>query len=190
MFLGLFKKITPQNWRFIQPLGLSKAMPKDCPKSDLDVCRDFGCYPRKVPVLKKRSGFSLIEVTIALGIVAFAIVPVIGLVSTGMKSLRDSMDETVRAEIVRKVSGEALRIPYTNLLEEFQNKTFYFDDEGIQQYSSNASTIFVATTALAAPPSLITSDSGIASLLSVNVRHFADGNNKTVHSQLILNTAQ
>ena len=111
----------------------------------------------KTRSLKKSSvrGFSLIEVTIALGIVAFAMVPIIGLVSTGMKSLRDSMDETVRGEIVRKVSGEALRIPYTRLLEEFQNKTFYFNDEGIQQTSSNASTIFVATTALAAPPSLL-----------------------------------
>jgi len=162
----------------------------DCPQSDLDVCGNFGFYHRKVPWFPNRTAFSLIEVTIALGIVAFAMVPIIGLVSTGMKSLRDSMDETVRAEIVRKVSGEALRVPYAKLLDEFQNKTFYFDDEGIQQSSSNASTIFVATTAVSAPPALITSDSVIARLLSVNVRHFADGNNKTVHSQLILNTAQ
>ena len=139
---------------------------------------------------KRRSAFSLIEVTISLGIVAFAMVPIIGLVSTGMKSLRDSMDETVRGEIVRKISGEALRIPYTRLSEEFQNKTLFFDDEGVQQSSSNASTIFVATTVLAAPPSLITSDTGIARLLSVNVQHFADSKNKTIHSQLILNTAQ
>lgn len=100
------------------------------------------------------------------------------------------MDETVRAEIVRKVSSEALRVPYINLSEEFHNETFYFDDEGIQQSSSNASTIFVARTIVADPPSLITTDTEIASLLSVNVQHFADVNNKTVHSQLILNTAQ
>jgi uncharacterized protein (TIGR02598 family) len=134
--------------------------------------------------------FSLIEVTISLGIVAFAMVPIIGLVSAGMKSLRESMDETVRGEIVREISGEALRVPYTRLSEEFQNKTLFFDDEGVQQSSSNASTIFVATTVLAAPPSLITSDTGIARLLSVNVQHFADSKNKTIHSQLILNTAQ
>ena len=165
-------------------------MPMDCPKSDSDVCWDFDFDQRKAPGIQTRSAFSLIEVTIALGIVAFALVPIIGLVSTGMKSLRDSMDETVRAEIVRKVSGEALRVPYAKLLDEFQNKTFYFDDEGIQQPSSNVSTIFVATTAVADPPSLITSNTGIARLLSVNVQHFADVNNKTVHSQLILNTAQ
>jgi hypothetical protein len=37
---------------------------------------------------------------------------------------------------------------------------------------------------------LVTSDTNIAQLLRVTVRHFADTNNKTVYSQLILNTAQ
>ena len=159
-----------------------------------DVAPDFSgaleCFDPQSPRIRARSAFSLIEVTIALGIVAFAMVPIIGLVATGMKSLRDSMDETVRGEIVRKVAGEALRVPYANLSAEFQNQTFYFDDEGIRQSSSNASTIFVATTAISAPPSLITSDTGIARLLSMNVQHFADAKNRTVHSQLILNTAQ
>jgi uncharacterized protein (TIGR02598 family) len=170
---------------FIQKVALSKHVP--CSATEKTCCRFIG---PQASDSKRRSAFSLIEVTISLGIVAFAMVPIIGLVSAGMKSLRDSMDETVRAEIVRKVSGEALRVPYTNLSKEFQNKTNYFDDEGVQQSSSNASTIFVATTALAEPPSLITSDTSIARLLSVNVQHFADSKNKTIYSQLILNTAQ
>jgi uncharacterized protein (TIGR02598 family) len=137
-------------------------------------------------------GFSLIEVTIALGVFAFAMIPIIGLVSSGMKSLRGSMDEGVRGEIVRKVVAEAGRVPYTNLSTAFNNRLFYFDDEGVQQASSNAQTIFVASNSVyaATPPSLITSDTNIAQLLKVTVRHFADTNNKTVYSQLILNTAQ
>ena len=136
-------------------------------------------------------GFSLIEVTIALGVFAFAMIPIIGLVSSGMKSLRGSMDEGVRGEIVRKVVAEAGRVPYTNL-STFSGSLFYFDDEGVQQASSNAQTIFVASNSVyaATPPSLITSDTNIAQLLKVTVRHFADTNNKTVYSQLILNTAQ
>jgi uncharacterized protein (TIGR02598 family) len=160
------------------------------PNVAIDFSGAAGGIVRQFRRPKPQSAFSLIEVTIALGIVAFAMVPIIGLVSTGMKSLRESMDETVRAEIVRKVSSEALRVPYRLLSEEFQNKTNYFDDEGVQQSSSNASTIFVATTALTEPPSLITSDKEIATLLYIKVQHFADVNNKTVHSQLILNTAQ
>jgi len=138
----------------------------------------------------RRTAFSLIEVTIALGIFAFAMVPVIGLVSTGMTTLRDSMDVTVQIDLVRKTAGEAMRIPFTNLSAAFDNKLFYFDDEGVQQTSSNAQTIFVARAAVTAPPSLLTSDGSIAQLLKVTVYHFADTNNKTVYSQLIVNTAQ
>ena len=134
-------------------------------------------------------GFSLIEVTIALGVFAFAMIPIIGLVSSGMKSLRGSMDEGVRGEIVRKVVAEAGRVPYTNL-SSFNGTNFYFDDEGVQQASSNAQTIFVASNSVAPPPSLITTNTDIAQLLKVTVRHFADTNNKTVYSQLILNTPQ
>jgi uncharacterized protein (TIGR02598 family) len=134
-------------------------------------------------------GFSLIEVTLALGIFAFAMIPIIGLVSSGMKSLRGSMDDAVRGEIVRKVVAEAGRVPYTNL-SSFDGTNFYFDDEGVQQASSNAQTIFVASNSIANPPDLVTSDTNIAQLLRVTVRHFADTNNKTVYSQLILNTAQ
>jgi uncharacterized protein (TIGR02598 family) len=136
-------------------------------------------------------GFSLIEVTLALGIFAFAMIPIIGLVSSGMKSLRGSMDDAVRGEIVRKVVAEAGRVPYTNL-SSFDGTNFYFDDEGVQQASSNAQTIFVASNSVyaATPPSLITANTDIAQVLKVTVRHFADTNNKTVYSQLILNTAQ
>jgi uncharacterized protein (TIGR02598 family) len=135
-------------------------------------------------------GFSLIEVTIALGVFAFAMIPIIGLVSSGMKSLRGSMDDGVRGEIVQKVVAEAGRVPYTNLSTEFNNRLFFFDDEGVQQASSNAQTIFVASNSVAPPPESVFSDTNIAQLLRVTVQHFADTNNKTVYSQLILNTAQ
>ena len=107
----------------------------------------------------------------ALGIFAFVVVPIIALVSSGMKSLRESMDDSVRGEIVRKVVGEAMRVPYANLGTEFNGINFYFDDEGVQQGSSNAQTIFVVSNTVANPPSLVTS-------------------NTTIYSQLILNTSQ
>ena len=149
----------------------------------------FGC-PASQNLARLPHGFSLIEVTIALGVFAFAMIPIIGLVSSGMKSLRGSMDDGVRGEIVRKVVAEAGRVPYTNLSTAFNNRLFYFDDEGVQQALSNAQTIFVASNSIANPTPLVTSDTNIAQLLRVTVRHFADTNNKTVYSQLILNTAQ
>lgn len=136
----------------------------------------------------RATAFSLIEVTIALGIFAFAMIPVIGLVSVGMKTLRNSMDVTVQSDLVRKTVGEAMRIPFGNLSTAFDNKLFYFDDEGVQQPSRNPQTIFVASSAVTSPPSLLAADGSIAKLLKVTVYHFADTNNKTVYSQLIVNT--
>ncbi len=138
----------------------------------------------------RTTAFSLIEVTIALGIFAFAMIPIIGLVTSGMKTLRNSMDDTVQINLVRKTVGEAMRIPFTNLSAAFDNQLFYFDDEGVQQASSNSQTVFVASALVTAPPSILASDGSIAQILQVTVQHFADTNNKTVYSQLIVNTAQ
>jgi len=138
----------------------------------------------------RTAAFSLIEVTIALGIFAFAMIPVIGLAASGMKTLRNSMDDSVQIDIVRKTVGEAMRVPFANLSAAFDKQIFYFDDEGVQQASSNAQTVFVASAAVTAPPSLLATDGSIAQLLKVTVHHFANTNSKTVYSQLIINSAQ
>ena len=138
----------------------------------------------------RTAAFTLIEIVIALGIFTFAMIPVIGLAASGMKTLRNSMDDSVQTDIVRKTVGEAMRVPFTNLSAAFDQQLFYFDDEGVQQASSNAQTIFLASNAVTPPPSLLTTNGSIAQLLKVTVHHFANTNSKTVYSQLIINTAQ
>ena len=135
---------------------------------------------------RRAGGFSLIEVVISLGIFVFAMVPIIGVTSSGMKNLRDSMDDTVRADIVRKVAGEAMRSPYASVMSYDQSNS-YFTDEGVKTTSPD---IFVATTTITNAPGLLSTTTDIARLLTVTVRHFADTNNRTVFSQLLINTAQ
>jgi len=132
---------------------------------------------------RRAGGFSLIEVVISLGIFVFAMVPIIGVTSSGMKNLRDSMDDTVRADIVRKVAGEAMRSPYASL----NLNPSYYTDEGVETTSPG---IFVATKTITDPPGLLSTTTDIAKLLTVTVTHFADTNNRTVFSQLLINTAQ
>lgn len=132
---------------------------------------------------RRACGFSLIEVVISLGIFVFAMVPIIGVTSSGMKNLRDSMDDTVRADIVRKVAGEAMRSPYASL----NLNPSYYTDEGVETTSPG---IFVATKTITDPPGLLSTTTDIAKLLTVTVTHFADTNNRTVFSQLLINTAQ
>jgi uncharacterized protein (TIGR02598 family) len=134
-------------------------------------------------------GFSLIEVVIAVGIFAFVIIPVIGLVSGGMKNLRQSMDDTVRADIAREIVGEALRSPWTNVVPGYNGQVSYYTDEGAQQGAQNAQTIFKATTTLSNAPALLSTDTN-CKLLIVTVQHVSDTNNKTVYTQLLINTKQ
>lgn len=51
-----------------------------------------------------RSGFSLVEITIAIGIVAYALVAIVGLFAVGLKSSRESVIETSLARIVHNVT--------------------------------------------------------------------------------------
>jgi len=59
----------------------------------------------------KRRGFSLTEVVIALGIVGFCIVAILGLLVTGLNSSRDSLNDTAIAAAARQVMS-SLHQPY------------------------------------------------------------------------------
>lgn len=51
----------------------------------------------------RKSGFSLVEVTLALGLVAFALIALLGLIPIGLNSGRDSIDATHAAAIAQDV---------------------------------------------------------------------------------------
>lgn len=142
----------------------------------------------KGPLLGECRAFSLIEVVIAIGIFAFAIVPIIGLLGSGMGTLKDSMSDTVRSDIARRIVGEYQRMPYSNLAYGTSVTNFY-DMEGVQTTNSS-SRIFEAIVTLTDPPSLITENSTNALMLVVTVRHFADTNSRTRCSQMLVNSAQ
>lgn len=50
-----------------------------------------------------RRGFSLVEVVLALGVVAFAIVAILGIVPTGLHTSHGAQDETRAAQIAQSV---------------------------------------------------------------------------------------
>lgn len=83
----------------------------------------------------KIQGFSLIEVVVALGIVSFAVIAILGLIPTGLNTLKDSNAETVRAQIVRSIAGSALTANFSSL-----NATASFDSDGQAIPSSDTTT--------------------------------------------------
>lgn len=71
----------------------------------------------------RNSGFSLIEVTLAVAIVSFCLIAILGLFPVGLNALRDSQEKAVMARI------------YQSMPEELSDKSpgelkYSFDSEG------------------------------------------------------------
>jgi len=74
-----------------------------------------------------------------MGLVSFAAIAILGLLPVGLTSLRQSMNQTVEAQIVRSIGAEAVTGNFTQLA-----RTAYFDNEG-QALTSSANAYYTAT---------------------------------------------
>ena len=78
-----------------------------------------------------KRGFTLVEVLLALGIVAFAFMALCGMLPVGLKTYRDAMDATCRANIVRVVTAELAQAPYAGI-DAWNGQERYFSDQGLE----------------------------------------------------------
>lgn len=77
---------------------------------------------RSSPTRTRRlRAFSLVEVAIALGILGFAIIPLIGLLASGMDTNRSNLDRSIKAQIMNWVQEDARlhTAPYSAEFDEF-----------------------------------------------------------------------
>jgi uncharacterized protein (TIGR02598 family) len=92
-----------------------------------------------------RSGFSLVEVTLALGIAAFCMVAVLGLMPVGVQTNRNATSETAATNILAAVVADLRATPATSNTSTQYGVTFgtnpaplYFDGAGQFSTSLNA----------------------------------------------------
>ncbi|MFV0336671.1 MAG: Verru_Chthon cassette protein B [Chthoniobacterales bacterium] len=71
-------------------------------------------------------GFSLVEVVIALGILSFALMGIVGLLPAGLSQFRQAIDISTQSQIAQALIAELQREDYSAI----QSGTFYFDSEG------------------------------------------------------------
>ncbi len=84
------------------------------------------------------AGFSLVEVTLAIGIVASAVVVVVGLFPSGMNTFRQAMNTSVGGHIAQQLLSEAQQTDFDVLVPPatytasttFNKPDRYFDDQG------------------------------------------------------------
>ncbi len=92
--------------------------------------------------------FSLVEVTLALGIAAFGLVAAVGLIPVGLTTMRNAMDDTAQSMISHRISSEASLTPFADLQQKYGNAKLYFDDEGQQQDREGNFTRYRVTTSV------------------------------------------
>ena len=81
-------------------------------------------------------GFSLVEVTLALGIAAFCLIALFGLLPLGIQTNQSSISQTAAASVLSSVVADLRATPKTSLTSlQFEitfgtAKILYFDGEG------------------------------------------------------------
>jgi len=96
----------------------------------LSSSRFLGCGVGRVGGLRRREAFTLVEVTLAIGIVSFAFVAMFGLLPVGLSVSRQAIDTTIEAQIVQKLKTQALQTDFSQLETLHQADPYYFDDQG------------------------------------------------------------
>lgn len=105
-------------------------------------------FPRgEVISSSSRSGFSLVEVVLALGLCSFVLIAVMGLMAVSLQSSRQAVQITHAGKLVQGVSSHLLQAEFTNVTNA--SPKWEYDYEGV--VSTNAATKYYT---LEASPSL------------------------------------
>lgn len=101
----------------------------------------------------KGRAFTLIETVLAIGIVSFAFVALMGLLPCGLQVFRKAMDTTLEGQMVQHLVGKLSQTPYSEL-GDLQGQNFSFDEAGGPVSEENADGIYSASVTLNARPVL------------------------------------
>ncbi len=89
---------------------------------------------------RAQRAFSLVEVTLALGIISFAFVAIFGMLPVALDTARDSIDRTRGAQIAQRLFAETQQTPFDQL-GSLVGSVFWFDGDGEEIASATADSI-------------------------------------------------
>ena len=88
----------------------------------------------------RQAGFSLVEISLAIGIIAFAFVGLIGLLPVGLTTFRHAIDTSNEARIVQSFTSKLMATEFTQIPKlsyEEAKDVFYYDEEGMPVDTAN-----------------------------------------------------
>jgi len=77
--------------------------------------------PRNSIARQRRSGFSLVEVVLAVGVISFAFVAILGLLPAGLTQFRQAMDNSVASQIAQRILMDAQQSDFDVLIDSAHN---------------------------------------------------------------------
>ena len=78
---------------------------------------------------KNNGGFSLVEIALAIGIVAFAMIGLLAMMPAGLKAAGDAAAQTAQSHIVMTISSDLSMLPFSEV-DDYVDGTRYYDIEG------------------------------------------------------------
>src|SRR5687768_5119038 len=69
-----------------------------------------------------RQGFTLVEVTLAIGVVSFAMIAMLGLLPVGLTTFQEASTLSVRSQIAQALASEVGRTDYANVIGKMNGK--------------------------------------------------------------------
>ena len=105
----------------------------------------FFSSQKAVSFLRRRRGemgFSLVEVTLALGIVSFSVLTLVGMIPLGLTTFHKAVAASVGSQIVQQVVTDVQQTDFNHLVSPNSQVTQlalrYFDDQGNELKSATA----------------------------------------------------
>lgn len=84
-----------------------------------------------LPLRRRRFGFTLAEVMIALGIVASVMVGMLAAMPHALKSIKDSNNLTIMGRIAQEVISDIQMSEWDDIDKNFKGQRFSYDNEGL-----------------------------------------------------------
>ncbi len=107
--------------------GSSLEAEKGLPRRNDDMPRPHAHFSAS----RKGSAFSLIEVVLALGVVSFAMVGLVGLLPVGLSVSRQAIDVTIQSQMAQTLRNQVQLGGLTNV-DQWAGQQLYFDNQGLQ----------------------------------------------------------
>ena len=135
----------------------------------------------------RRGGFSLVEVTLAVGLTSFALLAIVGMMPVGMTTMRQAIDSTVESQITREMRTKVQQVPFSALSSMFSGREFFFAESGAPTTKDGWDRRYTVRTAIEEPAYPGSEKAGADSLSSIAIEiTTGEGETKTTRLQHLL----